>query len=62
MNRTSRFSFYTLILAGVYNILWGAIAIFAPTQSLNFFGIQDVNYPQFWQCIGMIVGVYGLGF
>jgi hypothetical protein len=20
------------------------------------------NYPQFWQCIGMIVGVYGIGY
>ena len=51
-----------LFLAGIYNIFWGAITIFFPIQTLAFLGIGDLNYPQIWQCLGMIVGVYGLGY
>ena len=25
-------------------------------------GIEPPNYPELWQCIGMIVGVYGIGY
>lgn len=54
--------FYVLLAAGCYNIVWGAVAIFFPTQTFAFFGMDLPRYPQFWQCIGMIVGVYGLGY
>jgi small multidrug resistance pump len=52
----------TLRLAAIYNLLWGLIAIFYPIQSFDFFGMQPPLYPQLWQCIGMIVGVYGIGY
>lgn len=53
----------TLIAAGVYNLIWGAAAILAPISSLKLLGLTTPPaYPEFWQCIGMIVGVYGVGY
>ena len=52
----------TLKLAGIYNVIWGGIAILFPIQSFEIFGMRPPMYPQLWQCIGMIVGVYGLGY
>ena len=52
-----------LIAAGLYNLLWGMIAVVMPTQMLSWLGVSPLpTYPQFWQCIGMIVGVYGVGY
>jgi len=52
----------TLILAGVYNILWGSSVILFPELHFTIIGIETPNYLEFWQCIGMIVGVYGIGY
>lgn len=52
----------TLKLAAIYNVAWGCIAIFLPIQSFEVLGMPPPVYPQLWQCIGMIVGVYGLGY
>ena len=50
-----------LIAAGLYNLLWGMIAVVMPM--LSWLGVSPLpTYPQFWQCIGMIVGVYGVGY
>ena len=51
-----------LLAAGVYNILWGAFAVLVPNLMFDLLGMERPTYPQFWQCIGMIVGVYGLGY
>lgn len=48
--------------AGVYNLLWGALAVLAPTAIFTWLGMAAPNYPWLWQCIGMIVGVYGVGY
>ncbi|MHC4877185.1 MAG: SelL-related redox protein [Planctomycetota bacterium] len=54
---------FTLALAGIYNIAWGLVAACAPNAMLTGLGVDPLPiYPQFWQCIGMIVGVYGLGY
>jgi len=52
----------TLLLAAAYNIIWGAWAILYPNQIFEFAGMEPPNHPQLWQCIGMIVGVYGIGY
>ena len=52
----------TLRLAAVYNLLWGMVAVLFPVQCFEYFGMQPPLYPQLWQCIGMIVGVYGGGY
>jgi hypothetical protein len=51
-----------LILAGIYNLLWGAWAMFFPHTAFDWADMPQPNYPQLWQCIGMIVGVYGVGY
>ncbi len=51
-----------LLAAGVYNIVWGGFVLFFPLAMFRWFGMQPPNYPQLWQCVGMIVGVYGVGY
>jgi len=51
-----------LVAAGLYNLLWGAVAIVAPSWCFRVVGMEPPNYPELWQCIGMIVGVYGVGY
>lgn len=51
-----------LLIAAIYNLAWGAFAIFAPRLPFQWLGIEPPNYPSLWQCIGMIVGVYGVGY
>ncbi|WP_199506636.1 MULTISPECIES: hypothetical protein [Halobacteriovorax] len=53
---------YTLIAAGLYNIIWGSWVIFFPTMAFELSGAKIPTYPQIWQCVGMIVAVYGLGY
>lgn len=55
-----------LLLAGVYNLAWGTWVILFPSLSFAYSGLaipdRPLHYPQLWQCIGMIVGVYGVGY
>lgn len=51
-----------LVVAGFYNLLWGAFVILAPTALFSWMGATLPNYPSLWQCVGMIVGVYGIGY
>jgi len=51
-----------LLLAGLYNAIWGAFVILAPNKLFEWSDIANPNYPELWQCIGMIVGVYGIGY
>lgn len=49
--------------AAIYNLVWGAIAIVFPMLLFRLVGMDPLpNYPELWQCIGMIVGVYGIGY
>ena len=52
----------TLRLAGAYNMLWGASVIFFPFLFFDLSGLPRPFYPEIWQCVGMIVGVCGLGY
>lgn len=52
-----------LCIAGAYNLLWGLLAICFPQLTLGWLGFDPLPlYPELWQCIGMIVGVYGIGY
>lgn len=51
-----------LKVAGIYNVLWGAFVILFPTFMFSFAGLDLPRYPEIWQCVGMIVGVYGVGY
>jgi hypothetical protein len=52
----------TLWAAAIYNLAWGALVILFPLAPFQWAGMEPPNYPQLWQCIGMIVGVYGVGY
>jgi len=51
-----------LFAAGIYNILWGLWTIFFPQHIFQIANLETLNYPEIWQCVGMIVGVYGVGY
>jgi small multidrug resistance pump len=51
-----------LLAAGVYNLLWGAFVVAFPLAPFRWFAMELPNYPEIWQCVGMIVGVYGVGY
>ncbi|MEL7473765.1 MAG: SelL-related redox protein, partial [Planctomycetota bacterium] len=51
-----------LIAAGLYNLLWGAVVVLVPNLLFNLAGMEPPRYPPVWQSVGMIVGVYGIGY
>lgn len=51
-----------LLAAAAYNVLWGGAVILFPEAGFRWIGIDPPRYPALWQCIGMIVGVYGVGY
>lgn len=53
-----------LWLAAAYNLLFGALVLGWPSWSLSLLGIAKASplVIVLWQCIGMIVGVYGIGY
>ena len=51
-----------LVAAGIYNLLWGALTVLYPGWLFDLTGMDRPNYPFIWQCVGMIVGVYGIGY
>lgn len=51
-----------LRLAAVYNVAFGVGAVLFPTWWFAVADLPAPNYPSLWQCIGMIVGVYGVGY
>jgi hypothetical protein len=53
---------WVLRAAAVYNIVWGVFVILFPLAIFDLAGLERPNYPEIWQCVGMIVGVYGVGY
>lgn len=51
-----------LLVAGAYNLAFGLWAVLFPSHAFALAGMPAPNYPELWQCIGMIVGVYGIGY
>jgi hypothetical protein len=51
-----------LILAGLYNLVWGSITVIFPNLFFDLLSIARPNYPELWQCIGMIIAVFGFGY
>lgn len=52
----------TLKLAAVYNIIWGVWVILFPQHFFHLVGMEPINHPMVWQGMGMVIGVYGLGY
>lgn len=62
MNTEPAWPRFVLRIAAIYNLLWGAWVILFPNHLFDWTGIARPNYPGIWQCVGMIVGVYGVGY
>ncbi len=55
-----RWSFW---IAAAYNVLWGTTVILLPAWTLSLVGIEtDAVGLLLWQCIGMFVGVFAVGY
>ena len=61
---TKRLRWMRVVLgaAGIYNLLWGSWVVLFPAALFEWVGMTPINYPEIWQCVGMIVGVYGVGY
>lgn len=53
---------FVLKFAGIYNLTWGTFVILFPSVPFYWLGIQPPNYPSLVQCLGMVIGVYGIGY
>jgi small multidrug resistance pump len=51
-----------LVLAALYNLAFGAFAVLWPRAWFEFANMPVPSMLSLWQCIGMIVGVYGIGY
>jgi hypothetical protein len=64
--RSPRWMGWVLFLAGLYNLTWGSLVVLFPHTMFRAGGLErpdtPINYPEVWQCVGMIVGVYGIGY
>ena len=53
-----------LLAAGLYNLVWGAAVVLLPDEPLRLFGVEPLTGTgrAIWQCLGMVIGVYGIGY
>ncbi len=49
-------------LAAVYNVLWGIWVVLFPEQFFLLTGMSVPTHLMIWQGMGMVIGVYGLGY
>lgn len=61
-NPTALWMRWTLRAAAAYNIAWGGFVVLLPGLPFQWAGMEPPNYPEIWQCLGMVVGVYGIGY
>jgi hypothetical protein len=57
-----KWMFYVLLLAALYNLVWGAMVIIFPYLVFDLTQLPRPIYPEIWQCVGMIVGCYGIAY
>lgn len=55
---------YRLIFAAAaaYNIAFGLWASLFPRAFFTTFDLEPASYPAIWACLGMVVGLYGVGY
>lgn len=47
-------------LAAAYNLCFGLWAAVWPNRFFEFSDLDPARYPVIWQCLGMVIGLYGL--
>ena len=58
--RRRRFHQRTFLLAGIYNLIWGAWTGLDPQWLFRMTGMELINHAEVFACLGMVIGVYGL--
>ena len=48
------------VLAGIYNIVWGIWSSLDPQWLFRVAGMEPLNHPQIFACLGMVIGLYGI--
>ena len=48
--------------AALYNLIWGTWVVLFPSAYFHLVGLTPPTYLPLWQCIGMIVLVFGIGY
>ncbi|MFI5401821.1 MAG: hypothetical protein ACHQ1G_02715 [Planctomycetota bacterium] len=48
------------VLAAVYNLGFGVWASLRPAAFFDLFRMAPPRHPEIWQCLGMVIGLYGL--
>jgi small multidrug resistance pump len=53
-----------LLAAGLYNLVWGIPIILVPDLPFRILDMPPLENPgrAIWQCLGMVIGVYGIGY
>ena len=49
-------------IAAIYNLIWGAWVVLFPLSFFQLTGMAEPIHPMIWQGMGMVIGVYGLGY
>jgi len=62
MTISDRATRLTLRAAAAYNVLWGAWVVLFPAHFFTLTGMAVPNQLMIWQGMGMVIGVYGLGY
>lgn len=60
--QNTRWMSVVLAAAALYNLVWGLWVVLDPGALFRITGLPMPAYPQIWQCVGMIVGVFGVGY
>jgi small multidrug resistance pump len=53
---------WVLKAAGLYNLAWGTSAVVAPNAVFEMMSMEPLRYPEIYQCLGMVIGLYGVGY
>ena len=48
------------LAAGAYNIAWGLYAALDPDWFFRYAGLEPLNHPEIFACLGMVIGLYGV--
>lgn len=51
-----------LKLAALYNVIWGTWVVLFPAHFFDLVGMNVPTHLMIWQGMGMVIGVYGLGY
>jgi hypothetical protein len=53
---------FVLRAAAIYNVAWGTFVVLFPRLPFAWLGLATPDYPSIVQCLGMVIGVYGVGY